>query len=54
MELLEKQSLTAKTLSKKDIRNLERLKQKATAEPLPLKGQARIQVGQDDASHIRE
>ena len=57
MELLDKQSLTAKSLSKKDIRNLERLKQKATdfsELDAPAKDKVRITMQTDDASYINQ
>ena len=62
MQLLEKQDLTAKSLTKKDIRDLERLKKQAMdfsdldtkAPPLPAKDQVQISMPRDDASSISE
>lgn len=59
MKLLDKQNLTAKSLSKKDIRNLEKLKQEATdfselEASAPAKGAVHVRLAEDDASFISE
>jgi hypothetical protein len=58
LDLLEKQDLTAKSLSKKDIRNLEKLKREAMdisdLESSSPTQKAKVQISQpnDDASYI--
>lgn len=57
MELVDKQDLTAKSLSKSDIKNLKKLRESATdfseLEEAPTIA-VKIQVQQDDATFIKE
>lgn len=57
MALLDKQNLTAKSLTKKDIRNLEKLKREAAdfsdlQTSAPAKDRVQVSLATDDASLI--